>query len=127
MKRNRLLFIPIQPLPLSMHHKWEHMIDFVWKTSNEISEDLLPTKSLTKINGYIYNLFVNSPLKGIKCHYTSQTKENLEVATLSAHANWEQCPGRFLGTVGRDPSVSTSNRLHVDTFRFFFISLGYIL
>ena len=35
-----------------------------------------------------------------------------------------QCPhGKFLGIVGQDPSVSESNRLHVDIFRFFFHSV----
>ena len=29
-----------------------------------------------------------------------------------------QCPGKFLDVIGRDPSVSKSNRLHVDIFRF---------
>ena len=37
-----------------------------------------------------------------------------------------QCPGRFLGIIGRDPSsVSKSNRLHVKIFWFSFISLRY--
>ena len=31
-----------------------------------------------------------------------------------------QYPGSFLGIVGQDPSDSKFNRLHVDTFRFFF-------
>lgn len=30
-----------------------------------------------------------------------------------------QCPGRFLDIVGRDPTVSNINRLHIDVFRFF--------
>ena len=34
-----------------------------------------------------------------------------------------QCPGRFLSIIGRDPSVSKSNRLHVTTFGFFFVRL----
>ena len=91
-----------------------------------IIEDLTLTKSLVKTNGkfIIYNLLVNNPLKGIKCHYTSKAKENLEVATLSADANWEQWPGRFLDIVGQDPSVSKFNQLHVDNFQFFFINLG---
>ena len=29
-----------------------------------------------------------------------------------------QCPGRFLGIIGRDPSESKSNRLHVVIFQF---------
>jgi hypothetical protein len=29
---------------------------------------------------------------------------------------WEQCPGRFLGIISRDPSVSKTNRLRVDIF-----------
>ena len=34
--------------------------------------------------------------------------------------------GRFMGMIGQYPSVSKSNWLHVDLFRFFFIKLGYI-
>ena len=34
-----------------------------------------------------------------------------------------QCPGRFLGIIGQNPSVSKSNRLYVVIFRFFFIDL----
>ena len=30
----------------------------------------------------------------------------------------DQCPGRFLGIIGRDPSVPKINRLCVDIFRF---------
>jgi hypothetical protein len=30
--------------------------------------------------------------------------------------SWAQCAGRFLGIIGRDPSVSKSNQLHVDIF-----------
>ena len=33
------------------------------------------------------------------------------------------CPGKSLGIVGQDPSDSTSNRLHVDIFRFCFHSV----
>ena len=33
----------------------------------------------------------------------------------------KQCPGRLLGIIGQNPSVSKSNRLHVVIFRFFFI------
>ena len=36
----------------------------------------------------------------------------------------EQCPGRFLDIIGGDPSVSKSNRSHVDNFQFFFIKWG---
>ena len=38
-----------------------------------------------------------------------------------------QCPGRLLVKIGRDPSVSKSNRLHVNICWFFFIDLRYIL
>ena len=41
--------------------------------------------------------------------------------------NTEQWLGRFLGTIGGDPSVCKSNRLHVDILWFSFIKLGYIL
>ena len=34
-------------------------------------------------------------------------------------------PGRFLGIIGQDPSVSKPNPLHTDIFRFFFIRLGH--
>ena len=40
---------------------------------------------------------------------------------------WAQCAGTFLGIIGRDPSVSESNQLHVDIFRFFLSNLKYIL
>ena len=36
-------------------------------------------------------------------------------------------PGKFLGIVGQDPSDFTSNRLHVDIFRFLFIHLRHVL
>ena len=122
---HRLLCIPLQTLPLSMHHKWEEMIDFVWKLFNEISQR---TYSRPKVFlSQMVNLFIDNPLKGIECHYTSQTKDNLEVASLSAHANWEQCPWGFLGIVSRDPRVSESNWLHGNILQFFFINLGYIL
>ena len=35
----------------------------------------------------------------------------------------EQCPGRILGIIGQNHSVSKSNRLHVVIFRVFFINL----
>ena len=41
--------------------------------------------------------------------------------------NQEQCPRRFLGIIGQNPSVSKSNWLHVVIFQFFFIDLRYIL
>ena len=34
---NRLLFVQIQTLPLSMHPKWKEIIDIVCKTMNEKS------------------------------------------------------------------------------------------
>jgi hypothetical protein len=34
-----------------------------------------------------------------------------------------QCPGRFLGKLGRDPSVSKSNWLHLVICQFFYINL----
>ena len=37
------------------------------------------------------------------------------------------CRGRFLGTIGQDPSVSKSTWLHVDIIQFFFINSSYIL
>ena len=39
----------------------------------------------------------------------------------------EQCLGRFLGIIGRDPNISKFNRLHVDNFQYFFINVRYIL
>ena len=39
----------------------------------------------------------------------------------------KQCPGRFLGIIGRDPTVSKSNWLHIGIFHFIFINLRYIL
>jgi hypothetical protein len=35
--RNKLLFIQIQTIPLSMHHKWKENIDIVCKATNEKS------------------------------------------------------------------------------------------
>jgi hypothetical protein len=46
---------------------------------------------------------------------------------LSSKSLPNQWSGRFLGTIGWDPSVRKSNRLHVDILRFSFIKLGYIL
>ena len=40
---------------------------------------------------------------------------------------WYKYPGRFLCIISRGPSVSKSNQLHVDIFRFFFIVLRHIL
>ena len=39
----------------------------------------------------------------------------------------QQYPGRFMGIINQYPSVSQSNRLHVDMLRFafFFITLQY--
>ena len=39
----------------------------------------------------------------------------------------QQCPGRFSGIIGRDPSVSKLNWLHVDIFPVFIICLRYFL
>ena len=36
-----------------------------------------------------------------------------------------QCPGRFFGIIGQNPSVSKSNQLHVVTFRPFFTNSRY--
>ena len=47
-----------------------------------------------------------------------------EVA-LRVGLDYGSVPGRI--EHGQDPSVSKSNRLHVDIFRFFFINLRYIL
>ena len=44
-----------------------------------------------------------------------------------AHCKRDPCPGKILGTIGRDPSVSKSNRLHVDIFRFSFFDSRYVL
>ena len=33
----------------------------------------------------------------------------------------------ILGIISRDPSVSKSNRLHVDIIQFFFVKMGYTL
>jgi hypothetical protein len=38
-----------------------------------------------------------------------------------------QCPGRFLGIIGQDPSVSKPKQLHVDVYRLFIIKLRNIL
>ena len=37
------------------------------------------------------------------------------------------CPGRILGIINQDPSVSKTNRLHVDICHFFFVKLRNIL
>ena len=49
---------------------------------------------------------------------------DLKFSRLSAT---DQCPGSFLGMIGRDPSVSKINRVHVDIFRIFFIRSKKIL
>jgi hypothetical protein len=47
--------------------------------------------------------------------------------TLIRHNGFvEQSLGIFLGIIDRHPSVSKSNRSHVDIFRFFFIKLGIV-
>ena len=38
----------------------------------------------------------------------------------------KQWLGRFLRRIGRHPSDSKSNRLHVDIFRFSLMKLGYV-
>ena len=38
-----------------------------------------------------------------------------------------QCPGRFLGIIGRDPSASKPKQLHVDIYRLFINKLRNIL
>ena len=53
-------------------------------------------------------------------HRTTYTGES-RIATNCQH----QCPGRFLGIIGPNPSVSKSNRLHGVIFRFFFTSLRF--
>ena len=39
---------------------------------------------------------------------------------------WLQCPGRFLGRISQNPSVSKSNRLRDVIFQCFFINWRYI-
>jgi hypothetical protein len=46
-----------------------------------------------------------------------------DICTVGPH----QWSGRFLSTIGWDPNVCKSNRLHVDILRFSFNKLGYIL
>ena len=57
-----------------------------------------------------------------ECHinsvWQSSNRDNIGIITMS---------GRFLGIIGWDPSVSKSNWLHLDIFRFFFIHLRFIL
>ena len=44
------------------------------------------------------------------------------------HHRSKRCPGRFLDIVGRDPSFSKSNKLHVRHLDIFYLlKLGYIL
>jgi hypothetical protein len=49
------------------------------------------------------------------------SKQSIQASKASA-----QCPGRFLGTIGQDPSVSKANQLHVVILRFFCSNLEYI-
>ena len=56
MIRIRLLFIQIQTLPPSMHHKWKEIIDIVCKTTNKIIGEQLPTKSPIDLKGKLYSL-----------------------------------------------------------------------
>jgi hypothetical protein len=44
-------------------------------------------------------------------HVISLVRGNMELPI--------QCPRRFLGIIGRDPSVSKSNWLHIDIFQIF--------
>ena len=41
------------------------------------------------------------------------------------HANFDPCRGRLLGIIGRDPSLSKSNQLHVHVFGILFMDLRY--
>ena len=68
------------------------------------------------------------------CFYSTSHKPNLGASTSSTNAQLfdqvecsNQCPGRFLDIIGRDPSVSKSNRLRVDIPQVFQINLGCFL
>lgn len=59
-------------------------------------------------------------------HSTSQVTSTRTRHTHSLLKQMVQWPGRFLGTIGRHPSVSMPNRLHDVMFRFSFDNLRYI-
>ena len=48
-------------------------------------------------------------------------RDNCLERNLQNESTFMQCPRRFLGMIGWDPSVAKSNWLHVDIFRFSFI------
>ena len=57
-----------------------------------------------------------------------QTKNQTTSFILHWHViTHKQYLGRFLDIIGREPSVSKTNRLHVDTFQFSFIDSRYVL
>ena len=80
------------------------------------------------LSWYLLEQIYLCPLNGFKSTSTHErqcwsvgrwkTEENSSVDLLIVSGlGW--CPKRFLGIVGRDSSVSESNRLHVDVFWFF--------
>ena len=67
------------------------------------------------------------------CFYSTSDIPNFGASTSSTNAQLfvqvecsNQCPGRFLDIIGRDPSVSKSNRLHVDMLHVSLINVRYI-
>ena len=55
-----------------------------------------------------------SPEQGQGCGNMGFPDSKINFISFFGSANLEQCPGRFLGIIGRDSSVSNSNRLRVD-------------
>jgi hypothetical protein len=70
-----------------------------------------------------------------RCAFKEETSYMLEdsntftfaIVHLHAHPPYRHCPGRFLGIIGQNPSVSKSDRLHVVIFWFLSTNLRYIL
>ena len=92
--------------PLTLERNFEDFgtTELVLSTSVFVRRNQLQVKGVFKIK---------QPIAGLKVTQKS--------------CSFKPCrPGRFLGLIGQNLSVSKSNRLHVVIFRFFFTHLRYI-
>jgi hypothetical protein len=56
-----------------------------------------------------------------------QSVQKVVLIVTSTEGKWDQCPGTILSILSRDPRVSKSSQLHVDTYQIFLIDLRYTL
>jgi hypothetical protein len=79
-------------------------------------------------NGLSFSLLIilciSYPRRGNLLSRGKVTIQDSSTATHLQEITTAQCPGRFLDIIGWDPSVSKSNRLHVDICRFLFMKMG---